>query len=263
MTELGQNVSEDELQAYVDNQLDPGRRGALDRYLSQHPDEANRIATYKRQRAALRTAIRRSSSEQVPAKIGIARVAERLVHQRVRWQIAAALGAGVVLGATGDWLLHSHPTTSDRATLAVSVLERQAFASHAVYSVDRQHPIEVSATEQNHLRQWLSSRLNRAFALPDLTRLGYRLLGGRLLATEGGGPSALLMYEDARNHRISVLFRPMSLNLQAPRFDMTQGTVNGCGWIANGLGYGLVGSVPDDELDRIAEQIRTEAESRG
>jgi anti-sigma factor RsiW len=147
--------------------------------------------------------------------------------------------------------------------LAASALERQALASHAVYSADRQHPIEVSATEQDHLRQWLSFRLKRSFDLPNLTGLGYRLLGGRLLATEGGSTAALLMYEDARDHRISVLLRPMSPNLQAPRFDMTRGAVNGCGWIENGLGYGLVGAISDAELDRIADQIRTKAQIAG
>lgn len=264
MNESVPHVSEDELQAYVDNQLDPGRRAAVDRYLSQRPDEADRIATYRKQRAILRSAIR-TIGERPLAKLQLARLAERPVHQRVRvrWRLAAALAAGVALGATGDWWLHSRPAVSDRTALAVAALERQAFATHAVYSTDRQHPVEVSAAEQDHLKHWLSIRLKRSFALPDLSMLGYQLLGGRLLATERGSPAALLMYEDAEKHRITVLLRPMSRNLQTPRFDMTQGPVNGCGWIENGLGYGLVGAIPDDEMDRIAAQVKAEAQIAG
>jgi anti-sigma factor RsiW len=102
--------------------------------------------------------------------------------------------------------------------------------------------------------------VKRSFTLPNLTGLGYRLLGGRLFATEGGSAAALLMYEDAGDHRVSVLLRPMSPNLQAPRFYMTQGVVNGCGWIESGLGYGLLGAISDNELDKMADQIRTEAQ---
>ena len=45
------------------------------------------------------------------------------------------------------------------------------------------HPIEVAATERDHLAQWLSNRLSRSVTPPALDALGYRLIGGRLLAT--------------------------------------------------------------------------------
>ena len=93
---------------------------------------------------------------------------------------------------------------------------------------------------------------------PTLDALGYRLIGGRLLATEQGGAAALFMYEDAQGQRLSLVLRPMTRVLLAARTGMRRGTVNGCAWIANGMGYAVMASLPDDELDRVADQVRQE-----
>jgi len=137
----------------------------------------------------------------------------------------------------------------------MAALQQQALASHVVYGADRRHPIEVSASERDHLTQWLSNRLQRSIALPDLSAAGFTLIGGRLLATEQGGAAALFMYEDARGKRMSLLMRPMSADLHVPIVDWDRNEVNACSWIDKGIGYALLGAVPDDELDRIARQI--------
>jgi anti-sigma factor RsiW len=257
MSEPGRSISEDELHAYVDNQLNVARRPAIDIYLDEHPDEARRIEAYRRQRTILRAAAS-SDTRPLPAKLSVDRIAERLGRQRTRWRMAAAVALGIGLGGIAGWVLGS-PMALDPTDRAMALLEREALATHAVYSADRHHPIEVSAAEPEHLRQWLSSRLNRAIAPPDLAAVGYQLLGGRLLATERGSAAALFMYEDSSGHRLSIVVRPMSQDLHATRFEMTQGATNGCGWIGKGLGWAVVAALPDDQLDRIAEQIRAEA----
>jgi anti-sigma factor RsiW len=47
MSESPRLISEDELHAYVDNQLDVVARAAVDLYLYKHPDEARRVAAYQ------------------------------------------------------------------------------------------------------------------------------------------------------------------------------------------------------------------------
>jgi anti-sigma factor RsiW len=34
--------------------------------------------------------------------------------------------------------------------------------------------------------------------------------------------------------------------------------VNGCAWIADGMGYAVVASLPDDELDSVSDQVQRE-----
>ena len=43
LNEHGRSIKEDELHAYVDNQLDVARRPAVELYLLDHPDEARRV----------------------------------------------------------------------------------------------------------------------------------------------------------------------------------------------------------------------------
>jgi anti-sigma factor RsiW len=148
------------------------------------------------------------------------------------------------------------PESLDSTQRAVAVLEDEALTSHAVYAADSRHPVEVLGDERDHLRQWLSDRLNRNVAAPDLSQLGYRLLGGRLLATDGGRPAALFMYEDSNNQRLSVVVRPMSPGMHVAEFEMGQGRTNGCGWIGNGLGYAVVAALSDSELDHVADSIK-------
>jgi anti-sigma factor RsiW len=256
MSESPRSISDDELHAYVDNQLDLATHAAVDLYLDQHPDKARRVTAYQRQRAILRAAI--TDARPLPSKLSVGRIAERLERQRARWRIAAAAVLGIGLGGIGGWFFHA-PMTSDRTMRAMALLEHEALAAHAVYSADPHHPIEIAAAEREHLGQWLSNRLNRAVAPPRLGVIGYQLLGGRLLAAERGIPAAMFMYEDLNGHRLSVVMYPMSPDLRASRFDMTQGATNGCGWLENGLGYAVVAGLPDDELDRIAEHIMSEA----
>jgi len=59
-------VTEAELQAWVDDQLAPARRGAVDDYLLLHPDEAARLQAYRTQNAALRARYDAVLDEPVP-----------------------------------------------------------------------------------------------------------------------------------------------------------------------------------------------------
>ena len=45
---------------------------------------------------------------------------------------------------------------------------------------------------------------------------------------------------------------------RAARSDMDEGGVDGCAWIAEGLGCAVAGALPDEELDRVADNVRLE-----
>jgi hypothetical protein len=44
---------------------------------------------------------------------------------------------------------------------------------------------------------------------------------------------------------------------------MSDGAVNGCSWVAQGLGYAVAAAVQDSELDRIAARIMAEVKTSG
>ena len=251
-------IAEEDLHAYVDGQLAPVWRDAVQRYLQTNPDEGRRVAAWITQRDALRDALAGRTTAPLPPSLNLSRlIVQRLRRRRVPWLAAASVLLALAVGGSGGWLVRA-PTIPDHAApaMAMAMLQQQALAAYDVYAVDKRHPIEVGADQRDHLSTWLSNRLHRAVRPPDLESLDYRLIGGRLLATERGGAAALFMYEDAHGQRLSLVLRPMSPDLRATTSDMRQGLVNGCAWITNGLGYAVVAELPDAELDRVANFVR-------
>jgi anti-sigma factor RsiW len=249
-------IAEEDLHAFVDGQLTPPRRAEVQRYLDANPQEARRVAAWSAQREALREALTPYAAAPLPPELNLSRlIEERLRPRRRVWLTAASVLLALALGGTAGWMVHA-PTGPTRAALAMSLLEQLGLASHVVYAADKRHPIEVPAADRDHLAQWLSNRLSRSVTPPALDALGYRLIGGRLLATEHGSAAALFMYEDAHGQRLSLVLRPMARDLHAARTDMREGAVNGCAWIADGMGYAVVAALPDDTLDTIAEQVQ-------
>jgi anti-sigma factor RsiW len=263
MNEARSPISEDDLHAYVDGQLPAERQQAIEAYLHQDPEAAELVASYQAQRAAIRAAFAVTGAEPLPPQLSLAHIiAQRGQRTRTPWLMAASVVLALGLGAGGGWFLH-RATEVNRTDQAMALLGQEALTSHVVYAADVRHPIEVPGSEAPHLQQWLSNRLNRKVVAPDLSALGYHLVGGRLLATEHGGAAALLMYDDANRHRISVLLRPMTPALQAAGEMIQQDGVNGRAWIGNGLGVAVVAAMPVTEIDPLAAQIGTDLKTPG
>jgi anti-sigma factor RsiW len=263
MTAGERPISEDELHAYVDDQLNAARQLEVERYLDAHPDVSRRVAAYRAHREGLQAALAARASEPIPPELNLSRLLEaRLRRRQGWWRLAASIVLCLGFGGAVGWYVGSGSSPS-RIELAVSLLQQEALASHTVYAADRRHPIEVAATDRDHLTTWLSNRLHRTVVPPDLSASGYRLLGGRLLATEHGGAAALFVYDDSQGDRLSVVMRPMAPELHAKRVDMSLGAVNGCSWIDRGMGYAVVAAASDEELDKVSEQITRQAPGAG
>ena len=69
MTAPERPISEDELQAWVDDRLDAARRLEVDRYLATQPDLARRMAGYRAQRDGFAPGVRGARRRTDPARI--------------------------------------------------------------------------------------------------------------------------------------------------------------------------------------------------
>src|SRR5579864_2571821 len=91
-------VTEDELHAYVDNELPAERRGDVEAWLATHPDDAARVRAWREMAEALHARYDSIADEEVPKRLEI----ERLVRRPRNWMygaIAATLLA--FIGGTG------------------------------------------------------------------------------------------------------------------------------------------------------------------
>ena len=252
MSDPGQPISEEELHAYIDNQLEPARQPHVAQYLQDHPEVAHRAAAYRAQREALRAAFGPVAAEPIPPRLDLQLlIQQRLGRRRTPWRAAAAVLLAFVLGGAGGWFLLER---SPPPNASITLLTQEAVANHVVYTADRRRPTELGAEQRDDLARWVSNRLNYKVAPPDLTADGYSYMGGRLAATPDG-PAGLFMYEDRAGVRLTVFVLPLSAARSMPIQHVDFANVDGCAWIDKGIGYTVVGRLPLAELRRLAEQV--------
>jgi anti-sigma factor RsiW len=247
-------IVEDDLQVYVDGRLAGDRLVAVEAYLAHNPDVRDRVALEQRQRAALRAQLESKLTEPIPPRLWVANIR---TARRGRWMRRfGAAAAGILLfaaGASTGWMAGRHTEIAARTAEATTAVADNASAAYRTFVVEVVHPVEVDATHEAHLLQWLSRRLGKPLTAPDLTPFGYRLMGGRLLPASMGA-AAQLMYDDASGKRLTVYVRAAQGSETAFRFNR-QGDTATFAWIDQGFGFAVTGAITRDALLPIAEAI--------
>ncbi len=255
-------IGEDDLHALVDGRLPTERRAAVEIYLAANPQAAARVLSYQEQRAALRERLAFKVNEPVPSRLRIANISaerRRRLGERMRSFAAALtlLASGGVLG----WLAHEWtgaPSTAPIQAARMPVAD-EAIAAHRTFVVEVVHPVEVAASQEQHLVQWLSKRLGRPLKIPHLTDQGFRLMGGRLLPASTG-PAAQFMYENATGTRLTLYLQAGESGETAFRF-AHEGGVSAFYWIEDGFGYAISAGLEREQLIAIAEAVYRQLES--
>ena len=162
MTDPHIPVTEDELHAYVDNELPTERRGDVEAWLTAHPDDAERVQSWRTMAEMLHSRYDTVLDEAVPKRLEI----ERLVQQPRRWLYGAAAAAllAFVAGGGVGWIAHGAAATPS----AIHSLTLEAMDAHRLYVVEVRHPVEVPGSERAHLQQWLTKRCGWEVRAPEL-----------------------------------------------------------------------------------------------
>jgi anti-sigma factor RsiW len=234
------------LSALVDGELSEQEQGAMLARLHENPDDASRVAHYRAQNEALQALF------PLPAA-----TPTLFVQRRAPWWRSAVAGlggmaAGVLLAVAlygSGWLGAGQPSFALRADMA-----------YAVYAPEQRHPVEVGASEQQHLLAWLSRRLGHPLTAPSLQDYGYSLVGGRLLPGEAG-PAAQFMYQSDKGERLTLyvtVFAKRELNPQAMRVDGRRTFY----WANHGMGYALSGRSDEQALREMAQEACDELGGR-
>jgi anti-sigma factor RsiW len=242
--------SEDELHAFADGLLDAGRQSEVRQWLENSPQDAARIAEWQAQSLAIRAAFSgyaRSTAED----------AELLRHRPARGAGWRNLAAGLALFVAGAAAGHYLPTVAShdpQLLVQETELPDEARAAYLIYASEVRHPVEVAAAEEAHLATWLGKRLSHAnLKVPNLSALGFHLVGGRLVPVEGQA-GALFMYEDDKGKRLTLLVGRNAADRQTSFRFAGSGKVDTFYWIDNGFGYAITGEVPRDVLRQVAEE---------
>jgi len=253
MTEPNIPVTEDELHAYVDNELPAERRSDVEAWLAAHPDDAARVQSWRTMAEALHARYDSVADEAVPKRLEL----ERLVQQPRRWvygAIAATLAAFLVGGGAG-WVARG-------ATAAPSAFQNftvDALDAHRLYVVEVRHPVDVPGSELAHLQQWLTKRCGWDVRAPELT--GLKLVGGRLLPGPTG-PASFLMYESASGERFTIYTAKSEAEATQMRY-AAQGSESALFWADRGVAYVVSGGNDRGRLTQIAQAVYDQMEKTG
>lgn len=240
-----QPVPEKDLHAYVDGQLDAIRQAEVEVYLAANPAEAERIAAYRKQNEMLHALFDPVLAEGVPVDMQPS-IKRRKSPPLLRY---AAAALWMVVGGAVGWGLHA---TNSTLSPYPQTLAQQAAIAHVVYVPEVLHPVEVGADQEAHLVKWLSKRLGTQVKPPHLGKIGFDLVGGRLLPGTQG-PAAQFMYQDAQGQRLTLyVSAAVSDNHEtAFRYDK-EGKLSVFYWVDGPMGYALSGELDKAVLLQIA-----------
>lgn len=182
----------------------------------------------------------------------------RLHLRRPAWQgyarAAGILVAGIAIGLTAPYAWKGS-VERGAAPVPAQALAARAARAHLVYAAEVRHPVEVDASQQEHLVAWLSKRLGTKLRVPVLADEGWELLGGRLLPGPDG-PVAQFMYQEAGGRRLTLYVsgRAKSEGQTAFRFAQ-EGAVSVFYWIDGNWGYALSGELDRAALSRVSTSV--------
>ena len=253
MSSSNNHISEIELQAYVDDELDSVRRAEVEQVLQSNPELLLQVNEYQKINQDLQALYQPVLEKNIPESISSVLKPERKL---VPFAQAASLFIAVFIGLILGWISRGEfALQPDAGTQMTKALVNDAFSYHAVYTPEVKHPVEVTADHQQHLVKWLSKRLSTEVKAPSLQSLGFELLGGRLLTTSNE-PAAQFMYENTHGKRLTLFIRKREQNESVSSFRYASNeNINGFYWTDQKLSFVILSDLNKNKISEIAHVV--------
>lgn len=252
MSKQSNQVTEEDLHAYVDERLDTARRAEVQTWLLDHPKDAERVAAYRQQNDMMQSLFNPVLNEPVPLQMH-PQALHKNFSQPLRY---AAMVGGMVLSGLLGWTLHGAEKSQQQQPV-MAMVNRAALA-HVLYTPEVLHPVEVGKEQEEQLTKWLSKRLGSNIKAPHLVGAGYELMGGRLLPGNQG-PVAQFMYQDGRGLRLTLYISSKMAGKGEASFRFAQeGKIGVFYWVDEDLGYALSGELSKPDLLKVANNVYKE-----
>lgn len=249
---MGEHVTEVDLQAYIDGQLDVPRRIEVETFLQAQPETAARIMEELRRRDELRLFLSDDSWAPPAPTVDLSRQLER----RLAWRSAGLTfrrAAAAMLLLVAGWFAHDE------------------FDSLFVDVVAAAHPVPTFVEEAVEVYEVARLRLDAGLApyptvlpltahhgngrmpIPALTD-GVRLLGSDLVPWDGG-PAVLVLYRDGLDHLVCLFAAEVeNFNVASPQTAAVRGHAT-VYWQNGHFAYALSGDLPEADLLTLSRKL--------
>ncbi|QIB33785.1 anti-sigma factor family protein [Ancylobacter pratisalsi] len=256
MTRPVDPVSDDDLQAYVDDELDVARRIDVEAYLSAYPAAASRVMADLRIRDELRLSLADTPRDvaQAGARLASTEAARRLegALSRDRWMRALRRVAAVGLLVGAGWLAHA-----EFGPLGVSRVVASDLPPAYVEDAVRAH--RTAQVRAGMLSQAGAGydpaeiRAATAIVLPVLPK-DWAVEDVQVFPS-AFGPSVEMSVKTQDFGTVSLFaVRPGSFDV-VPATSVPRGELNAAYWQVGEVAYALVAHAPPRELDRTAARL--------
>ena len=230
-----------------DGQLDLAEHKAVETRLAVDPDAAARVAAYQEQNSLMQQLFNPILDEPIPEHL------TKPVKTKpvIKWKLVANITL-LLVGSLIGWISRG---SFIPVSVSLASLPQSATVAHAVYAPEVSHPVEVTAEHEAHLIKWLSKRLGKDVHAPDLNRIGFSLIGGRLLPAVDG-PAAQFMYENSEGNRMTLYVRQHRDEEKNTAFRFQEKGENKVFyWVDGNLGYALTATIDKQRLLAAANNV--------
>lgn len=240
-------ISDSELNALVDGELDPARQAEIEAWLAGDPESASRVARYRAQNAGLHALYDDILNEDIPPKIAAASRTRRAGVPP--WAAMAAAIALFVVGAAGGWIVRGEAGVAPVAQVAdapridTKELMVRAAMAHVVSYEDELRAVSTGGKAE--VGDYLADRMGTPIRVPSLESFGYRLIGSRVLP-DTDGPAAQFVFADQSGKKVSLYVR----GEQADGVDITYALADDLSmfyWNDSDRSYAMVTRVDDEQ----------------
>ncbi len=231
--------TEEELHAFIDGELDAARTADIEAAIHADAEIARQVHAYRADKARLAQIyaplLERPTPEEWLARINRRTVVSLPVKTSRRGVIGMAIAASVA-AALGATIAYRRFSAQDGESLIAAALAA--------------HTMARGITAQPVPDNMLAELAGVAIKAPDLSKMGFSLVGMRTVDGPRGGAAAVLAYRDA-GERLFTLYLKRSPG--TPQFDMIKrGDTRICVWQDDVLSTVMLADVPAAEMLRLA-----------
>lgn len=257
--------------AYIDGEIGEAEKTELEALLARDEDAKALFEKLKAGSSFGNTAFEDFLHDPVPLALvrqikqgpGISPKAERVTtaaatarNVRIWPRVLTASVALMLLGGAVGFIVG----TANNVTEPTKVAGARGWlddiaAYHRIYSRQKEHLVEVPASETAKIEPWLASSVGVPFKVPQLAGKGLAFEGARLLVAEGK-PVAQLVYRSAEGEIFAICFLKDTTGPQADDFaESIRDDLGMVSWQRGGASFVIVGPSAHVGLQDLAETV--------
>ena len=239
-------IDDIELHAFVDGALDAARTAEVGAMIEADPELAARAAAFRADKDMLKRVYAPLAAEPVPAE-WLAMIRETKAPRTTSWRLVGSIAAALVIGILGTLTIQRLHQPAANGEIVQAALDARATP------VAEKTIAVATPTDARLYEAALRDAVSLPVKIPDMSKMGYTLIGLRFYRTQSG--AAELLYRGPDNQLFTLYLRRSDGKARFDQFERNGLRV--CVWQDEELGTVMAGNVSTAAMQRLASLAYT------